>query len=129
MSHLVRPARSTDYRSIRPLLEVMGHVSGDLLEIRFKDYVERPDHCILIAWSGDVPIGYSWIQNYGPHLRSGQSFARLHDLAVSATERRKGVGRALFEASAQWCRVWRPRAAVAGNSLGIPVLREAWTPR
>lgn len=104
MTHLVRAARKTDYTAIRPLFEIMGHASDGLLENRFKEYVERPDHCIVIAWSGDVPIGYAWAQNYGPHLRSGQSYARIHDLAVSETDRRKGVGRELFEAITEWCR-------------------------
>lgn len=105
MTHVVRKAQTSDYESVRPLFEVMGHVSEPSLRERFNEYVENSAQCIMVAMKGGEPIGYASAQNYGPHLRSGKSYARLHDLAVVEDQRRQGVGRALFEGIIEWCRV------------------------
>ena len=103
MTQFVRKAEVPDYVNVRPLLEIMGHVSDALLKNRFSEYVQSSDHCIMLAVRDGEPIGYAWAQNYGPHLRSGKSYARLHDLAVTDAQRHQGVGRALFEAIIEWC--------------------------
>lgn len=103
MTFLLRRAERADYASIRPMLDIMGHASEPSLEERFTEYVESSSHCILVATSDRGAIGYAWAQNYGPHLRSGKSYARLHDLAVSQHHRRQGIGRALFNGVVKWC--------------------------
>src|SRR5207248_11475500 len=55
-----------------------------------------------VAIDGYRLVGYGWAQDYGPHLRSGASTARLHDLFAVPDCRRRGIGAALFTAIKTW---------------------------
>ena len=69
---------------------------------RARSVLRSRQHCLPIAVEGKDVVGYAWAQDYGPHLRDGEHSARLHDLFVSESARRQGVGSRLFEAVRSW---------------------------
>lgn len=102
--------------------------SSEQLRDRFCEFVRRDDHCIRIAAEDGLLVGYAWAQDLGPHLRSGDSIVRLHDLWVDEYVRLGGVGRSLFEAVRGWAAArgarwlqWHAGMTAAGfyDSLGI----------
>lgn len=76
--------------------------SSEQLRRRFREFIRRDDHCILVADVGGVLAGYAWAQDLGPHLRSGDSIVRLHDLFVDERARLHAIGRSLFEFVCDW---------------------------
>lgn len=62
----------------------------------------RVDHRLAVAARAGRAVGYGWAQNYGPHLRTGESIVRIHDLYVEPEERRRGIGRAIFMHLRAW---------------------------
>jgi GNAT superfamily N-acetyltransferase len=109
----------------------MGYTEGqssEQLRIRFCECIKRNDHCITVAGDGAQILGYVWAQDLGHHLRSGDSIVRLHDIWVDEHARRRGIGRALFNAVLEWTEMrrarwlqWQAGAASAGfySALGI----------
>jgi GNAT superfamily N-acetyltransferase len=76
--------------------------SSGQLHQRFGEFVGREDHCIRVADDDGFLAGYAWAQDLGPHLRSGDSTVRMHDLWVDEHARLGGVGRLLFNAIREW---------------------------
>src|SRR5919199_2524780 len=104
-THKIRSATPEDWSAIVPLLEgVEGQAlaSNDAARRRFDHIVQSHDHYLPVAIVGDRLVGYGWVQDYGPHLRSGARTARLHDLFVDPDHRRLGIGAALFMAIKTW---------------------------
>lgn len=99
----VRRAQVSDLESLFPLLDLMGSIEEAMLSRRFERIVSDAQHLVIVSTEGSRTIGYAWAQNYGPHLRSGFSCARLHDLAVEPDLRRRGIGRSLFMEVVKWC--------------------------
>ncbi len=100
-----RPAWSEDWDKILPLLEGMEGVdmgSDAAARQRFEHIVHSSDHYLPVAVDGECLVGYGWVQDYGPHLRTGARTARLHDLFVPLEHRRRGIGAALFLAVMTW---------------------------
>lgn len=86
----------------------MGFVENQTaLEGRFPAFCDAPDSLLLVAeaGSGDL-LGYAWAQDYGSHLRSGNSHrtAKLNDLYTVPQARRQGVARALMQGVESWAR-------------------------
>src|SRR6266542_1677886 len=99
----IRPARAADWPHLWPLLQAMGGTDSETAaHERLRRYAERSEHCLPVAIVEGKLVGYAWAQDYGPHLRSGERTARLHDLYVAPEWRRRGVGRGLFEAIREW---------------------------
>ena len=84
------------------LLTQRGSDSESLAQMRFAQMLSSSAHCIQVAVLDGQLVGYAWAQNYGSHLRTGKSTARLHDLFVDGQYRRRGVGRQLFLAVRDW---------------------------
>ncbi len=85
----------------------MGFVDDQTaLEIRFSEFCTRSDWGLLGAFEAATLLGYAALQDYGPHLRSGNSHrtAKLHDLYTDPQARRRGVGRVLMRAAEAWAR-------------------------
>jgi GNAT superfamily N-acetyltransferase len=104
-THQIRPATPEDWDAILPLLEGVEGVSissDDTARQRFDYIVQSHDHYLPVAVDRDRIVGYGWVQDYGPHLRSGDRTARLHDLFVDPDYRRRGNGAALFVAIKTW---------------------------
>lgn len=102
---VIRHARALEFPTVWPLLASMGHaLNEDEARNRFETTVADVNHLLVVAVLDGAPIGYAWAQNYGPHLRTGTSTARLHDLFVDETMRTLGAGRALFAAVRSWAR-------------------------
>ncbi|MFD2045492.1 GNAT family N-acetyltransferase [Ornithinibacillus salinisoli] len=60
------------------------------------------NHCICIAILDESIVGYGWLQDYGPHLRTGKTVHRFHDLFVLSDYRNRGAARAIFEYIIKW---------------------------
>ena len=106
----VRPLRAEDWPQLRPMLLDMGCVDeGEMLEARFRALCSSPDWTLLGAERDGVLLGYAALQDYGPHLRSGDRHrtAKLHDLYTLPGWRRQGVARALMDEVRSWA-VQRP---------------------
>ncbi|PNY81842.1 GNAT family N-acetyltransferase [Deinococcus koreensis] len=103
----IRPLTAADLSQTLPMLLDMGFVEDErALEARFPLLCAHPDWVLLGAFDGDTLLGYAAAQDYGPHLRSGDSHrtAKLHDLYTAPPSRRRGVGRALMTAMEAWAR-------------------------
>jgi GNAT superfamily N-acetyltransferase len=99
MPFTVRPLTPSDFPQALPMLLDMRFVDDEAaLEKRFPTFCTHPDWALLGAFGGEVLLGYAAAQDYGPHIRSGNSHltAKLHDLYTSPDHRRKGVGRVLM---------------------------------
>lgn len=95
---------------------------------RVSQLIEANDHHIAIALFHSKLVGYAWVQDYGPHLRTGFKTARFHDLIVDENMRMKGIGRKLFESIRDWSQArgvrwlqWQasPKAVVFYERLGL----------
>ncbi|WP_157911788.1 GNAT family N-acetyltransferase [Alteribacter populi] len=101
----VRPAEQKDWLSVWSLLHDRGNTDDDEAAYkRFLYMIDDSNHCLNVATIDGYVVGYCWIQDYGPHLRTGQKAIRFHDLFVCETYRKKGVARALFENGKQWAK-------------------------
>ena len=99
----VRAAARNDWPRLRPLVEEMGFVEDrSRLQHRFESVVDDPTHGLFVAVQDRDVLGYTWSQDFGPHLRSGRSTVRMHDLFVRPDARLSGVGRSLFDAARAW---------------------------
>ena len=107
MPSTVRPLTPPDFPQALPMLLDMRFVDDETaLEHRFPAFCTHPDWALLGAFEGETLLGYAAAQDYGPHLRSGNSHrtAKLHDLYTAPEHRRKGVGRALMQSMEVWGR-------------------------
>lgn len=104
----VRSLKPRDFTETLPLLLEMKYVhdEGEVPEARFSEFCSSELHGLLGAELGGVLVGYASLQDYGPHLRSGNKhrIVRMHDLFVLEPYRRQGVARALLEGVKDWCR-------------------------
>ena len=99
----IRPAILADWPSLFPLLSHMGYLDSEQsAKSRFEQLLPRSDHYLPIALLGTSLVGYAWVQNYGAHLRSGSSTARLHDLFVLPNYRKLSIGTLLFHSVKTW---------------------------
>src|SRR4051812_26814353 len=104
-SFVVRPAIPEEWPSLSPLFAAMGQVDDEIkARMRLTAILGRSDHLVLVAITAGefVVAGYAWAQDYGPHLRSGKSIARLHDFYVGLHFRRCGAGTRLLEEVQRW---------------------------
>lgn len=71
---------------------------------RFPAFCVHPEWGALGAFRDGVLRGYAAAQDYGPHLRSGNSHrtAKLHDLYTAPEVRGQGVGRTLMLGMEAW---------------------------
>ncbi|MGI8587023.1 MAG: GNAT family N-acetyltransferase [Chloroflexia bacterium] len=89
-----------------PLLRAMGKTDAEAAVLaRAARLLGDPAHFLPVALSGGLAVGYAWAQDYGPHLRSGDRAARLHDLFVEEDQRRTGAGTLLMLAVTDWVRL------------------------
>ncbi|WP_229783756.1 GNAT family N-acetyltransferase [Deinococcus sedimenti] len=101
----VRPLTPSDFPQVRPMLLDMGFVEDETeLAARFPAFCVHPEWVALGAFRDGVLRGYAAAQDYGPHLRSGNSHrtAKLHDLYTAPEVRGQGVGRTLMLGMEAW---------------------------
>ncbi len=102
-SILVRPVQPGDWASLWPLLQGMGKTESQAEVAQRVDAARRQaDHFLPVAATRVEVVGYAWAQHHSPHLRSGTSVVRLHDLFAAPPWRRRGAGSALFDAVRSW---------------------------
>jgi GNAT superfamily N-acetyltransferase len=81
----------------------MGHLDSEpAAKSRFEQLLQHPDQYLPVALLDTTIVGYAWVQNYGAHLRSGSSTARLHDLFVLSNYRKLSIGTILFQSVKTW---------------------------
>lgn len=103
----IRPVTPADFSALQPMLHDMGFIDNDeLLKTRFPDLCFDAQHGFLLAEHNKQIIGYALAQDYGTHLRSGdtQRTAKLDDLYVVPERRRQGVAYQLLEAIKAWAK-------------------------
>jgi streptothricin acetyltransferase len=115
-----------DVRSILQVKALDGGFGGLALELvpvsapHIKDYDsygETPkdwpvkwdvtNWCFLLATAGGKPVGAACVVTRTPDIRmleGRDDLAVLWDIRVAPEHKRRGIGRALFAASVQWCR-------------------------
>jgi len=98
----IRPAKPEEWGAILPLFQAMGGQCDEAARQRFARITQSDDHYLPVAVDDSHHIGYGWAQDYGPHLRTGDRTARLHDLFVPTSQRKRGIGTALFAAIRAW---------------------------
>jgi len=74
-----------------------GQIPAELLHL-----LEDPESAVFLAWRGDRTVGIATVTTT-EGIELGSS-AEMEDLYVLPEARRSGVGRALIEAVAAWCR-------------------------
>ncbi|MDM5155063.1 GNAT family N-acetyltransferase [Bacillus sp. DX1.1] len=100
---VIRQATEQDWQTLWYLLQTRSGTDGkERAQQRFLSIIKNPDHFLPVAFVNDKVAGYGWIQNYGPHLRSGKSIHRFHDLFVLKDFRNKGIAAALFQQIKLW---------------------------
>lgn len=83
----------------------MGQTDSESeVRTRLQRILTRDDHllCVAVAEHNSAVVGYAWAQDYGFHLRSGRSIARLNDIYVAPKHRRSGIGTQLIMAGTAW---------------------------
>ncbi|MDR2255890.1 MAG: GNAT family N-acetyltransferase [Arthrobacter sp.] len=102
----VRRATRGDLAAVRSLcLEYQGDgpaLGDDVFARRYTTLQASSHHLLLLAELDGIPVGYALAQDYGPGLREDFSVGRFHDLYVSHSARRAGVGQKLVNAVAAW---------------------------
>ncbi len=125
----IRRVSPEDWSALWPLLREMG-VRGTQADVhvQFDRILHDRSHLLAVASDKQELLGYSWVQNYGPHLRAGFCTARMHDLFVKSEYRRRGVGRKLFDYVREWAEEenitylqWQAKRRSAGfyEALGL----------
>lgn len=105
VSVLVRSVEEDDWPLLWPLLHEMGKTDAErAVRQRVHSIMRRPDFFMPVAVTHGELAGYAWAQDYGPHIRTGKSIVRLHDLFVVPRWRKQGAGSALFSAVKSWAR-------------------------
>jgi GNAT superfamily N-acetyltransferase len=124
---VIRPMEESDAAALWEVVAGMAD-SRDGFVQRVAQKRLLTDHFIPVAVVGEKLVGYAWVHDYGPHVRTGHSTARFNDLIVDPAWRKQGVGRHLFEAVKQWCAArgvrwmqWQasPRAVAFYERLGL----------
>lgn len=101
---IIRAGRDHDFPQIWPLFYEMGKIdTQEAVRDRFVKTIHSSSSFLPLALVDNAIVGYAWVQNYGPHLRTGRSIARLHDLYVAPTWRHSRIGTHLFYAVRDWC--------------------------
>lgn len=100
---VVRRAAGSDWPELWPLLEAMGKTdTAERVRARFESCCRSDEHMIAVAVVDGAVAGYAWAEDRGAHLRSGWRTVRLHDIFVAPDQRRRGIGRKLFESVTEW---------------------------
>jgi GNAT superfamily N-acetyltransferase len=103
---VIRKTVTEDWARLWTLLQHMGLTksrarSRELLE----SFIGNDQHCLTVAEANNELIGYAWAQSYGQHLRTLDITARLHDLFVLPTHRKRGIAEQLLKAVIEWAKV------------------------
>jgi GNAT superfamily N-acetyltransferase len=101
---VIREVQEQDIPLLWNFLKARSDAEEALFSERMIQMLRTNDHHIAIALLDSEVVGYAWVQDYGPHLRTGYRTARFHDLIVAENWRRNGIGRRLFESVKAWSR-------------------------
>ena len=100
---MIRRCGPDDVDQVAHLAILMGKATSEEdVADRIGLIQERSEHLLCVADVKGAILGYAWAQDYGPHLRSGESVVRIHDLFVRTGKRRHGIGSALFSYVRNW---------------------------
>lgn len=130
MNVQIRPAQSTDFEQLKPMLLDMGFVDDESgLASRFAASCQAEHYGVLVAEleeeSQQKLVGYAFLHDYGSHLRSGDMHrtAKLDDLYTLPGFRKRGIARQLMKAAEAWAKArplryvfWYANAGEAGSA-------------
>lgn len=110
---LVREARTADLEAVARLWEEMRAGASrwgpqsppttlDALRSRLSTLADSTDHRVLVAEVDAEPVGVAVLSLAAMNVLTDERSVQLSFMHVRDDSRRKGVGRALVEAAAQW---------------------------
>ena len=103
----VRNATSSDFSGISELTGQLGYsVTDHEIQDRINSILSSNDHVIYVAL---IPNGkiVGWIHVHESKRIESGSFAEIGGFVVSATFRRRGIGKSLLKSAEQWAETMR----------------------
>lgn len=100
----IRPIEPDDAERVALLCEQLGYPSSKEQVLRYQALlVVDDDQTILVA---EEPAGHvvGWVHVHGHHWLGGRPHARIAGLVVDASQRGRGIGKALLHAAEAWAR-------------------------
>ena len=100
----IRPAVGGDLRALCELNGELGYSSTlEAVETRFEKLMETPGNAVFVAVA-ETGMVVGWVHVFGTHRIESDSFAEIGGLVVSDEHRRRGIGRALLDATRRWAK-------------------------
>lgn len=101
MSITLRTMESLDASAISALSHQLGYpATQDDAHRRITDVLEHTDHCAFVAILEEQVVG--WIHGFHMINLESDAFVAIAGLVVDENHRRKGIGKMLVEAVADW---------------------------
>jgi GNAT superfamily N-acetyltransferase len=120
---LIRAASQADAPALASLLAELGYPCTPAEAARRLDLLAGPGDAVFVADDNGAVVGLVTI-HMAHMLHLQRPWARVTELVVTETHRRRGVGDALLAHAEQWCR----KAGAAGIELTCrPTRTEAHT--
>lgn len=136
---LIRAVRSTDAPAFRafftrlvadsdfmlPTVEEYSHRNDPEIATRLTQFTTQPNHRFLLAWQDDKLAGFLSIAGGAAYKNRGCGHVVA---AVDAAFRRRGIGRALFQAAEEWAKdagLWRLELSVMRHNEAARALYRA----
>lgn len=102
MSHRIRRLRREDMAAVARLAAELGYpASPEAVRRRFEAIAKAGDHRCWVAIDHDI-VG--WVHACRVLRLESDPFVELGGLVVTASHRRRGIGRDLVRAAAEWAR-------------------------
>ena len=99
---VIRPFAENDVEAVARLCRDLGAgAEPDDISKRIGGILADSGHQVLIAESPEGGV-VGWVHVFGAPRVQSEPFAELGGLAVTASERRKGIGRQLVESAESW---------------------------
>jgi GNAT superfamily N-acetyltransferase len=101
----VRAAKPSDWPMFHPFLDKDRPL--DSLEaafVRFQNRLESPLHGVFVAEQAGQIVGVAMAHEWDHYIMSGRKQIRFSVLVVQEEQRKKGIGKALFETARDWAK-------------------------
>jgi [ribosomal protein S18]-alanine N-acetyltransferase len=101
----IRPGLPSDFVSIVALERATGTAPhwSPATYVAILSAAPGPQRCLIVAESAGSLVGFA-VGSLQPEMSPAERIAELESVAVSASVRRAGIGRALCNAVLNWCR-------------------------
>lgn len=101
---IIRRALPADSSAILNLTNQLGyHADDSAIKIRLKNISEKMDHCVLVALTGQILVG--WIHAFYTLRVESDPFVEIGGLVIDEQYRRKGIGTLFLKSVIDWSRL------------------------